>query len=270
MNRFFIVIMLIIATTACKNNIQYNDPIPAYDSFNINSSILLESRHINVWKPSKYLSITDSLPVLYMLDGGIKEDFPHIANTVAALIDSGRLPPMILVGIQNTDRKRDLTSPSSVASDQKLIPNAGGAEKFRAFIEKELIPTIDSTYRTTSVRSIIGESLSGRFIVETLILQPYLFDNYIAFDPSLWWNNQGLVQEAQQHLSQNLRDKTHKLWYAGSSASDMKKPLNDLKEILSQEKYSMLIWRFVDASEEQHHTIFRAKKEEALVWTFGT
>ncbi|MEM7561320.1 MAG: alpha/beta hydrolase, partial [Planctomycetota bacterium] len=67
------------------------------------------------------------LPVLYMPDGGIKEDFPHIANTLAKLIAENTIPPMILVGIENTERRRDLTGPSEVAAEETIAPLTDGA-----------------------------------------------------------------------------------------------------------------------------------------------
>ena len=42
-----------------------------------------------------------------MADGGIiDEDFPHIANTIAELMKTKKIPPIILVGIENTAKKR--------------------------------------------------------------------------------------------------------------------------------------------------------------------
>src|SRR5436189_1708338 len=97
--------LLIITST----NAQQNDSIPKHETFTIESKKVNETRVINVWLPSGYSSILDSLPVLYMLDGGIKEDFPHVANTLATLIKLKKIKPIILVGIENTQRRRDLT-----------------------------------------------------------------------------------------------------------------------------------------------------------------
>ena len=105
---------------------------------------------------------------MYIADGGIiDEDFPHIANTIAELMKTKKIPPIILVGIANTQRRRDLTGPTEVAKDKEIAPIVGGSEKFRAFIKEELFPEINKRYRTTNEKSIIGESLSGLFVVET-------------------------------------------------------------------------------------------------------
>ena len=75
-----------------------------HETFTIESSKVNETRTINVWTPPQYANSTDSLPVMYMADGGLQEDFPHIANTMAELIATKKIPPFILVGIENTQR----------------------------------------------------------------------------------------------------------------------------------------------------------------------
>src|SRR6185503_3938979 len=108
--------------------------------------------------------------------------------------------PFILVGIENTQRRRDMTGPTENPEDKKIAPKVGGSALFRAFIRKELIPEVKARYRSTNETAIVGESLAGLFIVETFLLEPDLFDTYIAFDPSLWWNNKKLVNGAAERL----------------------------------------------------------------------
>lgn len=172
---------------------QAQDAIPPYDSLVIQSELLGESRAINIWTPPGYAISKASYPVLYMPDGAITEDFPHIANTLSELILAGKIPPTILVGIPNTQRRRDLTGPTTVRRDKKIAPVVGGSTAFRMFIRDELFPEIASRYRTNGQKTIIGESLAGLFIIETFLMTPDMFDNYIAFDPSLWWNKHQLV-----------------------------------------------------------------------------
>src|SRR5690554_4908891 len=132
------------------------DPIPVHESFSLFSQVLDEKRVINVWLPPNYANTTQAYPVLYMPDGGIQEDFPHIANTLAELIAAHKIPPMILVGIENTNRRRDLTGASQVAEEESIAPLSDGASVFRTFIKEELITEINHRYRTTSQKGIIG------------------------------------------------------------------------------------------------------------------
>ena len=263
------LIVIILSCASCKNEAPPSDPIPEHETFKIASNQVGEERVINVWTPSNYKTSTDSLPVMYMADGGIiDEDFPHIANTLSELIIAKKIPPMILVGIANTQRRRDLSGPTEIEKDKEVAPVVGGSEKFRAFIKEELFPEISKRYRTTSEKSIIGESLSGLFVVESFFLTPEMFDNYIAFDPSLWWNNHYLVRTAKEHLA--IFPKTEKrIWFAGSSAEDISQYTNSLAEILKTENLPNINWIYSPEPKEKHNTIFRATKEKAIIWTFN-
>lgn len=265
MNKFSFALVLFIALFSCSQEVTYNDPIPNHDKFTIASKAVDESRVINVWTPPNYKNGTDSLPVLYMPDGGVKEDFPHIANTVAKLVEIKSIPPIILVGIENTERRRDLSGFSEVKEDSIYCPLTDGAKNFRAFIAGELVPEINSKYRTTSKKGILGESLAGLFVMETFLLEPNLFDFYVAMDPSLWWNDHHLVKKADEFLNA-FPEKEIKLWFAGSDAEDISEHTKELAKILKNNPSNNLVFKYSDEPNEKHNTIFRATKENALTW----
>lgn len=261
-------LLIVILSVSCKNNaITYDDPIPEHDSLKIDSKFVNEERIINIWTPPGYEVSNDSLPVLYMPDGGIKEDFPHIANTLDTLIKQNQIPKVILVGIENTVRRRDLTGPTKIEYDLKHIPEPGGADNFRKFIKNELMPLINQNYRTTNKKAIIGESAAGLFIIETFILDSDMFDYFIAIDPALWYNEQYLVKNFETLTKENDYA-NKKLWFAGSSATDISPFTKELNQKLKNNK-SELVWKYEDESNEAHNTIFRAKKEEALIWALN-
>ena len=263
------ILLLSIFFIGCVNKPQYNDPIPKHDSFNMESAEVRETRVINVWIPEDYKESNVSYPVLYMPDGGIEgEDFPHIANTIAELVKNKSIPPIILVGIANTDRRRDLTGFSNTEYDKQFAPQTDGAKNYRAFISNELFAEINKRYRVTDKKGLVGESLSGLFVVETLFLKPELFDFYIAMDPSLWWNNKHLVNTANNKLA-NLPDKHIQFWFAGSSAVDISDSTNKLASILTNNAPENLIWTYSNEPNEKHNTIFRATKEKAFIWALG-
>ncbi|HEX2165972.1 MAG TPA: alpha/beta hydrolase-fold protein [Longimicrobiales bacterium] len=172
-------------------------PLTIGETFVIESQVLAEHRRINVYLPPAYSATPDvRLPVLYMPDGGIYEDFLHVAGLVQISVLNGTMRPFMLVGIENTARRRDLTGPTDNAEDRSIAPEVGGSAAFRRFIRSELMPAVEARYRTTGESAIVGESLAGLFVVETYLLEPDLFDTYIAFDPSLWWNDGRLVEAA--------------------------------------------------------------------------
>ncbi len=257
-----------IFITSCFNKPQNKDSIPNHDNFTIASNLVNETRVINVWTPPIYKESTEGFPVLYMPDGGIKEDFPHIANTIAKLVKNKSIPPIILVGIENTERRRDLTGFSETIDDKKYAPLSDGAKNFRAFIKDELMQEINKRYRITNKKGIVGESLAGLFVVETFLLEPNTFDFYIAMDPSLWWNANYLANTAKEHLAK-LPSKKIKFWFAGSSAKDISLYTNKLHTVLEVNSPKSLIWKYSDEPSEKHNTIFRATKEKAFKWVLG-
>ncbi|WP_264558509.1 alpha/beta hydrolase [Flavobacterium sp. N2270] len=268
MKKNILFLFIVTFLFSCKNAaVVYNDPIPKHDSLKIASKFTNDNRVINIWTPKNYEQSIDSLPVLYMPDGGIKEDFPHIANTLEKLIAENKVPACILVGIENTIRGRDLTGPTKIEYDLEYIPKAGGADNFRKFIKNELFPVINEKYRTTNKKFIIGESLAGLFVVETFLLDNEMFDNYIAIDPSLWFNEQYLVQNFESLVkTKNYTNK--KIWFAGSDAEDISKYTKELEKKFNNSKGNFT-WLYSDEPNEQHNTIFRATKEKALIWSLG-
>ncbi len=256
--------ILVAFNTGCADKVE-PDPIPEHDTFTLQSKELNEKRVITVWTPPEYTDSSASLPVLYMLDGGVKEDFPHIANTIASLVSKSEIAPVILVGIENTERRRDLTGPSNVEADAEIAPLSDGATQFRQFIKTELFPEVGKRYRVTKQRAIVGESVAGLFIVETLLLEPTMFNTYLAIDPSLWWNDQYLVKEAA-NLIQNLPQQKLKFWFAGSDAEDISPHTKKLASLLKAQSPENLQWIYLPQPKQRHNTIFRATKEAAFKW----
>lgn len=258
-------LLLVVAGTA-PLKAQSTDSIPAHQSFTIQSRNVGELRTINIWIPPEYDTHSAPLPVLYMLDGGLQEDFPHLAHTLGQLIRDKKIKPHLLVGIENTQRRRDLTGATKVASDKRIAPVVGGAEPFRAFIKEELFPEIARRYTISAQRGIIGESLAGLFIIETFFIDPDMFDQYIAFDPSLWWNHHYWIKRVLQHKVAFPRH-PKQLWFAGSHTKGISEFTRKLNRMLHKGQYPGIRWNYADEPGETHATIFRATKVKALIWS---
>lgn len=177
---------------------QAGDPIVAGEQITIRSQVLQEDRQILISVPADYGSGANRYPVLYLLDG--PANFGHTIGSKDVLARSNRMPQMIVVGIANTDRTRDMT-PSPSSSPQ--FPTAGGADDFLQFISSELIPYIDQHYRTHPYRVLIGHSFGGLFAVHALVNEPDAFDAHIAISPSLHWDNGATVKQMETFLSEN-------------------------------------------------------------------
>lgn len=232
-------------------------PLVIGETFTLLSRTLGETRRINVYLPPGYAESPRSrLPVLYMPDGGLAEDFLHVAGLVQVSVGNGTMRPFILVGIENTARRRDMTGPTTVASDRKIAPRVGGSAAFRAFVRDELMPEVRRRYRTTDESAIVGESLAGLFVVETYLLEPALFDTYVAIDPSVWWNDAALVREAGGGRVRGRPAATRSLWIASSEEKENEALIRRLVAALEREKPPGLIVHLEPMPEEKHATIY--------------
>lgn len=242
-------------------------PLVIGETFTIDSRILGETRRINVYTPPAYTLPPDGrLPVLYMPDGGVQEDFVHVAGLVQVSAGNGTMRPFLLVGIENTARRRDLTGPTDVAKDREIAPVVGGSAAFRRFIRDELMPTIEARYKTTGETAIVGESLAGLFVIETLLEEPDLFDTYIAFDPSLWWNAGALVERAAERIGAAAG---RRLYFASSGDGDVDDLIRRFADVLAARAPSNLAWHFEPMPDETHATIYHPAALRAFRALFG-
>lgn len=262
MNHFSLVVLVFLTSVAlmaqqasAQDTVQ-QAPLVIGETFLLDSRLLGETRRINVYTPPGYAEAGEAgLPVLYMPDGGLAEDFLHIAGLVQISALNGTMRPFLLIGIENTERRRDLTGPTDNDADKEIAPRVGGSAAFRAFLRDELKPMVEKTYRTTGETALVGESLAGLFVVETLLREPDLFDTYIAIDPSLWWNDQKLVDEAIPLLQRHAAlDKT--LYLATSSQAEIATITGRLAATLGEGAPEGLTVHHVPMPGEHHHTIY--------------
>lgn len=250
------------------NETGQQDPVPAHESFTLESRAVGETRRINVHTPKGYAG-SARFPVLYMPDGGVEEDFPHVVNTLDSLVALKQARPFIVVGIENTQRRRDMTGPTRIKSDSAIAPRVGGSAAFRGFIRDELMPEIDRRYRTTGERAIIGESLVGLFIVETMFTDPAMFDHYIAFSPSLWWNDDGLLRTAPERLGALARQR-RTLYLSAANEEGIAAQSDTLATLLRRAGIRDFTLHYDPRPGEKHSTIYRAAGPAAMRRVLGT
>jgi uncharacterized protein len=235
---------------------EMGSPLVIGETFTIESKVLKETRRINVYLPPGYAQSKDvRAPVLYMPDGGIAEDFLHVAGLVQISVTNGTMRPFLLVGIENTQRRRDLTGPTQHEDDKKIASVVGESAAFRRFMRDELMPQVKRRYRTTYETAIVGESLAGLFVIETFLLDPDMFDTYVAIDPSLWWNDQELVRGAAVRLRARPQLKKT-LYLASSDEKGIAEATQRLAGVLGKNAPSGVQWHYHPMPEEKHQTIF--------------
>lgn len=208
-----LLVALIFSLISCrqeKNPVTIEKPtnqivIGQIDS--LYSNILGESRKLWVHIPESSKENSSNklnYPVLYVLDG--PSHFSAITGMIEQLSGNMMIPEMIIVGIANTNRYLDM-SPTRVDVDfisgDSILKASGGGNKFLDFVEKELIPHVEQTYPAAKYRTFIGHSMGGLSVINALVNRQYLFNNYIAIDPSLWWDNRAFLNVANSLLSEN-------------------------------------------------------------------
>lgn len=149
-------------------------------SVKIDSQILVEERTISISLPEEYEASRQIYPVLYVLDAEGKTLFQKCVSTVSDLNAETFIPQMIVVGIWNTNRNRDMIP---VAVSHR--PGSGGSEKFLGFIKDELMPYIKANYRTSDYSILYGMSNSALFAVYALLEKPNTFNATIASSPMI-------------------------------------------------------------------------------------
>lgn len=203
MKKYFIpALLLLISFSAIA---QDKKEIITADIVTINSKILNEKRTAWVYNPGNK-NESKSYPVIYVLDG--ESHFKSVVAMVEYLSGANVIPPMIIVGILHPNRMKDLTPTIEDMVGDRDGKKSGGGENFMSFIKNELFPDIESKYSTAPYRILMGHSVGGLTVINTLIHHKEFFNAYVSIDASLWWNKHKLLKESKTVLvSDNYADK---------------------------------------------------------------
>lgn len=169
----------------------------------ITASKIGRSYDLFISLPENYSASKQAYPVLYVLDGW---HFPLMAFLQENNIYSQRMPPVIIVNIGQSPAKDAMAlraqdfSPTPIP--QSLGGGGGGADLFLDFLEHELIPFIDRTYRTNPAdRGLLGHSMGGKFALYALEQRPGLFRRIVAASPALFPDDPLMNNAARRALS---------------------------------------------------------------------
>lgn len=246
MFRSSVCFLLTVAVFVPNSFGQSPDKITLASTFQIQSKILDEERTIVVSLPEGYDEGDAHYPVLYLLDG--VQNIWHVVGSTEVLTRTGHMPPVIIVGIKSTNRMRDFT-PSAI----EQVPYSGGADDFLDFLASELIPYIDSNYRTHPFRILEGHSLGGLFTAYALIKKPALFDAHIIMSPALWWDNEMMAGRSKEFLEQHTSlDKSVYLSIGTEDGSGMRKELARFVETFKENSPTGLRWQHEEMDGEGH------------------
>ncbi len=226
-----------------------------YDTYEIESKTLQETRELIVKKPRNYTK-DKQYPVVYVL-GGNSLTYT-VVNDTDLLARVGNIPEVIVVGIPSIDQKvrqRDLTPPFLKQDLDETNSPLGRGDTFLQFIENELIPLVESKYTTTSKRVIIGHSREGLWVFYSLIAKPTLFDTRIALSPALWREDNAFVKRFDEYLTAHPNLNTHLFMSMGEDEVDkMKNAFDASVDVLKNKAPSNLLWKSYYMPNATHQT----------------
>jgi hypothetical protein len=260
--KLFLCRLIVAASAICAFNAASAQDIapPIPQKLVVHSNLLNEDRTIWVRTPHGYESGKDPLPVLYLTDGD--GHINEIGNSIDFLVDNGRMPPLIVVGIANTDRTRDLTpthSGDKDASGKENLPTSGGGDRFFDFIQTELMPEVDKRYRTAPYRIFAGHSLGGLMAIHILTSRPEMFQAYLAVSPSLWWEKQHTLHQAQEFFAAHDELNKRLFFSLGNEGPNMESGFTELKKSLTAKAPKDFQWASEQFLDENHgSTVLRA------------
>jgi uncharacterized protein len=223
----------------------------------LKSQVLGEERVALIRTPPGYDTNEQRYPVLYMTDG--LAQLNHTISTIEFLVRSGRMPELIVVAITNTDRTRDLTptkaSLRNPGGQPVNFPTAGGADNFLKFIETELIPQIESKYRTHPYRIFAGHSFGGLFALHTFLSKPELFNAVVGVSPSFDWDNH-LVSRRAEELVKNHKALDRTLFFTlANEGGETRVGFDRFKAILTKQAPKGLVWGSMLMEDEDHGSV---------------
>lgn len=196
---------------------------------------------LQVSLPAHYANSNKKYPVLYLMDA--QWDLPLLECLYGQQYFDGFIPEMIIVGITwggvnpNPDslRARDYTP-----TNEKRLPQSGGADKFIAFIQNEVFPFIESNYKADqNDRILMGCSLGGLFTMYTLFTHPNMFNRYVAASPAFMWDNEVLYQYEKKYF-ENKNNPPAKLFMCIGGVERSVPGYERLTKFLTERKYTNL------------------------------
>jgi predicted alpha/beta superfamily hydrolase len=221
----------------------------------IHSKVLGEEREFSIQLPIKYdINTEQNYQVLYLLDG--PSQLSHTSGMLDFLVGYGQAPQLIIVAITHKQRNLDLTP---THDSDKEFPNGGG-EKFLDFIEQELMPHINKTYRTEPFNLIAGHSLGGLLVMHSLATRPHLFQAHFAYSPSLYWDNNVVLKQAEKFLKETKSFKNYLYINMGNEGLErgddrgmaMRNGVLSLTALLNSEPPKDFLFR-ADVFEQENH-----------------
>jgi predicted alpha/beta superfamily hydrolase len=215
----------------------------------VHSAILNEDRPILVSLPAPPPGLPPATryPVMILLDGDWQ--FGHTVAATRFLAGNGLVPPIIVVGVMNVDRGRDLM-PHLVGADFA----EGPSDRFLGFLADELLPYVDRTYPTLPYRLLVGHSNAGMFSLYALMRRPGVFSAHFVMSPSFGQSDR-FVTALDRFLASRERLDTFVYVSAGDEEPDVSVGAIRFAKALEAEAPAGLEWHYEYFKGESHGSV---------------
>lgn len=225
------------------------------DMYTMSSTTIPGPRRYYVSLPERYNASNRRYSVLYVIDGDFQ--FEHVAAAVRSLARTGRIEPLIVVGVA-LNGEQEYQHYTTWTTDE--LPGSGGAPQLLQFLQKDLLPRIQHQYRTTGHQAIAGYSLGGLLVLQAALAKDSPFAAYYAMSPSLYLDNYALNSKlANAPLSGRLfLSVANEQGMGVSELAGMLKP--------SSERFS---WQFQQFAHDTHYSTALPAITAALQWDFA-
>ena len=256
-----------LAFTSTFTNAQ--TPIVVGQEYELSSDVLGEERKIQIYLPKSYAdsSLTpQAYPVIYLLDS--ESNFNYFTAYIEKLskYPYPSIPEMIVVGIVNTNRTRDLTPSTrkehTMTAEQKakIKGETGGNAAFFQFITDELKPFVQQQFRTNGYAILVGHSFGGITALHNLLHYTDMFQAYIVHDPSIWWDDTFILQQYQANQQQDFKHRKLFLTQVGDSENkghleDHYSAIKAFNTFVQEHSLKGLTYRYEQYEGENHGSI---------------
>ncbi len=232
-------------------------------SLTLHSNILNEDRIVMIGLPDGYEKSNKKYPVFYLMDGQWGFDFTKQMIDWVSRTRYGFMPEMILVSLHTggDNRTRDLT-PTKDRNN-----GGGGGDKLYDFIRNEVIPFVDKNYRTYNYRVLGGTSFGGVFVVNAFHRDSQFFNGYISLSPSMWWDNNILIDRTKDFLIKNPTIRNRLYISVANEGKSM--GVDSLASILKSFAPKGLLWKFDKLPDEVHETVSYKGYWDGLKFVFA-
>lgn len=166
--------------------------------YTIDSKIFEAKRTISVFVPESYNDENSSLKyhVAYLFDGQSQPIYSMICSVMNYHVSMDEGLPLIIVGIHTEYRQGEFVPVCENEVTEKITK----ADQLSLFLEKEVMPLINSKYRTSGYTIGIGHSLGGTFVMNEIVKKESLFQSVIAISPNLLPCNEQICQNAEKYF----------------------------------------------------------------------